>query len=101
MDYVAEETTRNSAINSLRDDPRLIRTSPTEWGLASWGLPEYTGTAHSIRFLLEEQGGPCTIDHIILRMGQFFGVSESTTRAYCYAPHVSLGWGVVTLTNSY
>ena len=86
MAHVAEETSRNSAINSLREDPRVIRTSATEWALASWGLPAYTSTAQSIRHLLEEAGGSCTIDQMVRGMDETFGVSESTTRAYCYAP---------------
>ena len=86
MNYVGEETSRNSAVNALGGDPRLIKATPNEWGLASWGLPEYTGTAHSIRQLLEEEGGHCTIDQMILKMNQTFNVSESTTRVYCYAP---------------
>jgi hypothetical protein len=86
MEHVAETRSKNSAINALGGDPRLIRVSPTEWALASWGSPEYTGTAHSIRFLLEEDGGSSTIDQIVLKMDQMFGVSENTTRSYCNAP---------------
>ena len=86
MNYVGEETARNSAVNALGGDPRLIKATQNEWGLASWGLPEYTGTANSIRQLLEEEGGYSTIDQMILKMNQTFNVSENTTRVYCYAP---------------
>ena len=86
MDHVAEETSRNSALNALSSDPRTIRVSPHEWALMSWGLPEYAGTAQSMRLLLEEDGGSCEIDSLVLRMDQTFSVPESTTRAYCNAP---------------
>ena len=86
MEHVAEPTSKNSAINALSGDPRIIRVSPTEWALASWGSPEYTGTAHSMRVLLEEKGGSYLIDQLVLKMDQTFGVSEGTTRAYCNAP---------------
>ena len=86
MEHVGEKTTRNSAINSLGSDPRIIRSSPNEWALASWGVPEYTGSAHSIRTLLEEEGGSCEMERLVLKMYRAFGVSENTTRAYFYAP---------------
>ena len=86
MGHVADESSHRYAANALGGDPRLIRVSPTEWALASWGFPEYTGTAHSIRLLLEEETGSCTIDQLVLKMDQTFGVSENTTRTYCNAP---------------
>ena len=86
MGHVADESSHRYAANALGGDPRLIRVSPTEWALASWGFPEYTGTAHSIRLLLEEEPGSCTIDQLVLKMDQTFGVSENTTRTYCNAP---------------
>ena len=86
MEHVGEKTTRNSAINALGSDPRVIRSSPNEWALASWGVPEYTGSAHSILLLLEEEGGSCEMERLVLRMYSAFGVSENTTRTYFNAP---------------
>ena len=86
MSHIEEKGSRNSVVNSLGTDPRLVRVNQTHWALTSWDLPEYTGVAYSMRSLLEETGESVTIDGMIQRMSQTFGVSENTTRAYCFSP---------------
>ena len=84
--HVEENRARNSINNALAYDLRFARASRTEWGLASWGLPEYVGIAESIRNLIEEFGGTIDIDTLVHRMSQMFGVAENSTLAYCSAP---------------
>ena len=86
MLHVEENRSRNSVSNALAYDVRFSRVSRTEWGLASWGLPEYAGIAESIRNLIEEFGGAINIDVLVHRMSRMFGVAENSTLAYCSAP---------------
>ena len=85
MAHIREERTRNSAVNALSADPRIVRASRTEWALASWGLPVYLGIAQSIRQLLEKHGKPMQVKEVVERMYVDFGIVESSTRAYCNA----------------
>ena len=85
MAHIREERTRNSAVNALSADPRIVRASRTEWALASWGLPVYLGIAQSIRQLLERHGKPLQVKEVVERMYLEFGIVESSTRAYCNA----------------
>ena len=85
MAHIREKRTRNSAVNALSADPRIVRASRTEWALASWGLPVYLGIAQSIRQLLEKHGKPMHVKEVVERMNVDFGVVESSTKAYCNA----------------
>ena len=85
MDHISEERTRNSAVNALSADPRIVRASRLEWALASWGRPVYLGIAQSIRQLLEKHGKPMRVKEVVDRMNEDFGIVEASTRAYCNA----------------
>ena len=63
-------------------DDHFIRATRTKWALASWGLPEYRGVAHSIRNLLE-QFGPMEIEEIAARLEADFEISRTSTAQYC------------------
>ncbi len=86
MRHTGEERSRLSAVNAAGSDDRLVRVSRTHWGLASWDLPEYAGTAYSMRSLLVEAGGSMSIDEVVLKMNQTFQVSEGTTKTYSQCP---------------
>ena len=85
MEHIGEKSAHTTAINALRSDPRTIRTTRTTWALASWGTPEYRGIARSLQDILEQEGGTCTIDHLVERMDRTFRVAEHTTMTYCKA----------------
>ena len=85
MAHIREKRTRNSAVNALSADPRIVRSSRTEWALASWELPVYLGIAQSIRQLLEKHGKPMHVKEVVERMNVDFGIVESSTKAYCNA----------------
>ena len=84
--HVAERGTRGSVVNALSFDPRFTKVDPSNWALASWGLPEYSGVPYEIRNLLEANGGLMQINKVIAHMSSVFGVREATSKAYCYAP---------------
>ena len=86
MCHIGEDRSRLSAINAAGSDARLVRVSRNHWGLSSWDLPEYAGTAYSMQSLLVDAGGSMSIDEVVLKMSQTFQVSESTTRTYCQCP---------------
>lgn len=86
MGHVGESNTRQSALNSAGADTRLVRVNRTHWGLSSWDLPEYAGTAYSIKSILEEAGGLMAIDDLIDEMFQIFHVAEGTTKTYSQCP---------------
>lgn len=86
MRHIGEDRSRQSAVNAASSDARLVRVSRTHWGLSSWDLPEYAGTAYSMRSLLVEAGGSMSIDEVVLKMSRTFQVSEGTTRTYCQCP---------------
>ena len=94
LDYVQEDRSRGSALNALSGDDRVVRVNRTEWALVSWGLPEYSSIAMSIRSLVSESGGPIHIEEVITRIQNTFGAAEGSIRAYCYAPMfvVESGW---------
>ena len=86
MDHVDEQRARVSVVNALSSDPRFVKANLLNWALASWGLPEFSGVPHEMRKLLEANGGSMLVDEVIRHMSRMFGVIESTSRAYCYAP---------------
>ena len=86
MRHIGEDRSRVAAVNAASTDARLVRVSRTHWGLSSWDLPEYSGTAYSMRSLLAEAGGSMSIDEVVLEMSRTFQVSESTTRTYSQCP---------------
>ena len=94
LDHVQEDRTKGSALNALSGDHRVVRVNRTEWALASWGLPEYSSIAMSIRNLVSDSGGPVHIGEVITRIQNTFGAAEGSIRAYCYAPMfvVESGW---------
>ena len=86
VNHVRESRSRNSIINALASDLRIMRVSKTHWALTSWGFPEYSGVAESMRNLLEECGGAIAVHEMVRQMELIFGVEKSTTLIYCIAP---------------
>ncbi len=94
LSYIQEDRTAGTAKNAISADPRFVRASRTEWALASWGLPEYSGVASSIRRLLEREGEPMRVEEIVERLRKDFGIAEVSARSYCDAVmfEVRDGW---------
>ena len=86
MECLEERSSKNSTINRMGLDPRLVRANISRWGLADWEYPEYRGAAQSIKAIILEEGGRARINLIVQRMLERFQVIESTTKTYCTAP---------------
>ena len=85
LSHIAVERAVGSVKNAMSDDARFVRISRTEWGLASWGLPEYSGIASSIRQLLEQRGGPMRVEEVINSLQDDFGIERNSARTFCDA----------------
>ena len=81
--HLQSDRTRNTALNAMSQDPRLVRINRTEWALASWSLPVYENIATSIRKMLEAAGQPMRIEDIVQRLWQDFGTPKSSALTYC------------------
>ena len=81
-----ERTTKRSAIAAAGMNPRMVRVTKDRWGLDAWGMPGYTGTAQTMRLILEEEGGLAEMGEVIRAMDERFGVGDSTVRSYAKAP---------------
>ena len=86
LGHIREVRTRNSAVNALANEPRIVRVSPVEWALASWELPTYGGIALAIGSLLKESDKAMLIDEVVARLERTFGLSNISVRSYCHAP---------------
>ncbi len=71
--------------NALSSDDRFVRVTGSKWALTSWGFPEYTGIASSIRRLLQETG-PMLVGDVAERLASDFEIKRSSTIAYCEVP---------------
>lgn len=81
--HLQTDRTRNTALNAMSQDPRLVRINRTEWALASWNLPIYENIAASIRKMLEAAGQPMRMEDIAQRLWQDFGTPKSSALTYC------------------
>ena len=97
LEYIQEDRAKNSAVNSLSIDPRVVRISNKEWALTSWGLSEYSSIAMSIRHFLKDQEHPTSIRDVVTRLRKDLGLRESSVRAYCQAPMFVLENGAIRL----
>ena len=81
--HLQTDRTRNTALNAMSQDPRLVRINRTEWALASWNLPVYENIAASIRKMLEAAGQPMRMEDIAQRLRQDFGTPKNSALTYC------------------
>ena len=86
LEHLGERTTRDCAITAAGMNPRMMRVTRDRWGLDTWGMPRYTGTAQAMRLILDEEEGQAELGEVIRRMEERFGVDESSVRAFAKAP---------------
>ena len=72
------DRTINTIKNVLSSDDRFVRAAGRKWALTSWGFPEYTGIASSIRRLLQETG-PMLVGDVAERLASDFEIKRSST----------------------
>ena len=92
--HIDESRPINSAKVAMAHDDRFIRANPTDWALASWGLPEYKGIASTIGYMLKQHGQPMSVDDVIERLYRDFEIEENSVRLFCGAAMfvVEDGW---------
>ena len=92
--YIGESRAVTTAKNAMAEDERFVRANRTEWALASWGLPEYSGIASTIGKILEGSDQPMLVDELIDRLSRDFDIAEGSARSYCDAAMFVLedGW---------
>ena len=92
--HIGESLAVTYAKNAMAEDERFVRANRTEWALASWGLPEYSGIASTIGKILEDTDKPVLVDELIDRLSGDFGIAEGSVRSYCDAAMFVLedGW---------
>jgi hypothetical protein len=83
-DLVLVTKSPKSFRNMLFADARFVRTSLTHWGLASWGLDEYTNIRDEIAEVLEEFGEVSLVE-LAAELSEKYGVSPSSVSAYANA----------------
>lgn len=86
-----------SARNSLSADSRLQRTKKTEWALAEWELPEYSGIASAMDQIIEDAGGRVHVDTMAGILAEQFGVPSSSFTMMRDRPRWSVEDGYITL----
>lgn len=84
----------------LFEEPRVMRTGRSNWGLRSWQLEEYTGITDEIAQRIEEWGGRAKITDLVDELVESFGVSASSVRIYTDAPMFVTENGYVRLRRS-
>ena len=80
LEHLAENVTQASLHVSLSKDPRLVRTGPKLWGLRSWNLPRYEGTASEMKKVLMERG-QVPVRELLEIMTRKFGAVEVSFRS--------------------
>ena len=78
--------TPTAAGSQLSNIPSVIRADKLRWALSEWIDEEYAGIAGEIIQRIEDDGGATSLHRLLNELPQRFGVSESSVRAYAYAP---------------
>lgn len=95
---IGEGHASSSLRNVLASDSRFVRLDKAgTFGLAEWGLEEYSGIAQEIRERIERRGGEVEVDELVAEFVGKFGVSETSVRMYAASPAFVLNEGFVRL----
>jgi hypothetical protein len=70
----------------LFEDPRTVRVSKSEIGLRAWDYEAYSSIADSMIDELERVGGSMSLDEMVERIVEQFGVSPNSVRRYAARP---------------
>ena len=85
--------------NALFSDSRFVRTSLTEWALATWDIDAYTSIKNEMLRVIDE-GGEIHIDALAKSLASKYGVSSSSVTAYAAGwPFQTIG-GIVSKADS-
>ena len=96
--HIGEGHSTGTLRNALNIDPRFVRLDKAgRFGLASWGLEEYSGIAQEIIERIERGGGSADVEEIVDEFVAGFGVSEASVRWYASSPAFVVEGGQVRL----
>lgn len=85
--HIGEGHAASSLRNVLAADSRFIRLDKaSNFGLAEWGLEEYSGIAQEIIERVERGGGSADLEDLVSELVEQFGVSASSVRMYAGSP---------------
>ena len=80
-----EDYSARALHSRLGEDPRVVRVGRREWGLAEWGLEEYSGIAEEIAERIERGGGRARLADVVAEVARF-GVKDASVRVYAEVP---------------
>lgn len=103
QDYLGAVNAR-SASNQYSNDPRIIKVSGDQWGLADWNLPEFRTIASWITELVDEEAATAaaagedpqgvSLDYL-LSQAERLRIAENSIRAYAQADGLEIIEGQV------
>jgi hypothetical protein len=82
MAELGDGSSPRSLANRVAADPRFKRTGISMVGLRHWDFDEYTTISDEIAEEIGRQGGEATLQHLVAKLSQTYGVSEASVRAY-------------------
>lgn len=96
--HIGEGHAASSLRNVLAADSRFIRLDKaSNFGLAEWGLEEYSGIAQEMVERVERAGGSADLEDVVSELVEQFGVSASSVRMYAGSPAFVVNNGRVLL----
>lgn len=100
MEQLPIDRTPGSVRNVLAVDERFVRTNRDEFGLAEWGIEEYSGIRDMIQRALDESGSEILLEALVEQLTERFSVAEASVRAYAQGHPFVVRNGVVRLRDS-
>ncbi len=100
MEQLPIDRAPGSVRNVLAVDERFVRTNRDEFGLAEWGLEEYSGIRDMIQRALDESGGEILLEALVEQLVERFSVAEASVRAYAQGHPFMVRNGLVRVRDS-
>ena len=95
LSAVGQNRSVRATKNVVSSDPRFVRTSLTEWGLADWGLEEYGGIVSVMARIISASDRPIRMEELVEPVSRKFKVSHSSVRSYCGAAQFVIDNGFI------
>lgn len=96
--HISEGHASSSLRNALASDSRFVRLDKaSNFGLAEWGLEEYSGIAQEIIERIDRSGGNVDLEDVVSDLVDQFGVSANSVRMYASSPAFVMDKGRVML----
>jgi len=83
--------------NRLAQDEQFVRTDVRKFGLAHWGLEEYSGIAKEIEERIIRRGGSSPVEDLVRELTSEFSIKENSVRMNLATPHFVVVGGIARL----